>query len=140
MLLAGKAVGIQSMTPTTIEEFASQLSLEGETKNGKKTKMDRRKKIRMAMERDEINFKRNRDGTYSLADKLEKLEKKTMKEGRMEEIESAVKKINDNEGSRERKEESDRVQLYSRKRCLRRVGCAPGGEGGRNKEHDSYHN
>ncbi|CAL6289244.1 unnamed protein product [Bathycoccus prasinos] len=95
VLLAGKAVGIKSMTPTTIEEFASQLSLEGETKNGKKTKMDRHT-ISKAMERDEINFKRNRDGTYSLADKLEKLENKTMKEGRMEEIESAVKKINDN--------------------------------------------
>ncbi|CAL6393729.1 unnamed protein product [Bathycoccus prasinos] len=89
VLLAGKAVGIKSMTPTTIEKFASQLSLEGETKNGKKTKMDPRT-IRMAMERDEINFKRNEDGTYSLANKLEK--KKEMKE----EIESAVKKINDN--------------------------------------------
>ena len=39
VLLAGGAVGITSMNPTTIEEFARQLSLEGETKNGKKTKM-----------------------------------------------------------------------------------------------------
>ena len=92
VLLAGKAVGIPGMTYATIEEFASQLSLEGETKNGKKTKMGRRT-ISMAMERDEINFKRNEDGTYSLADKLEKLEKKTKTK---EEIKFAVKKINDN--------------------------------------------
>jgi len=71
VLLAGKAVGIPGMNPATIEEFASQLSLEGNTKNGEKTNMDR-KTIRTAMERDEINFKRNEDGTYSPADKLEK--------------------------------------------------------------------
>ena len=81
------------------------------------------------MEADNSNFVRNRDRTYSLADKLEKKETKTMTK---EEIKSAVKKINDNTtGSRERGEESGRVQLYSRKRCLRRVGCAPGGGGGR---------
>ena len=39
VLLAGEAVGIKSMTPATIEEFARQLGLEGKTKNGKKTKM-----------------------------------------------------------------------------------------------------
>ena len=49
MLLAGKAVGIKSMTPATIEEFARQLGLEGETKNGKKTKMGS-STIRNAME------------------------------------------------------------------------------------------
>ena len=76
VLLAGKAVGIPSMNPATIEEFASQLSLEGKTKNGKKTKMDR-STIRMAMKRDETNFLRKRDRTYSLADKLEK-KKETM--------------------------------------------------------------
>ena len=92
VLLAGKAVGIPGMNPAKVEKFASQLSLEGETKNGKKTKMGRRT-ISMAMERDEINFKRNEDGTYSLADKLEKLEKKTKTK---EEIKFAVKKINDN--------------------------------------------
>ena len=48
VLLAGKAVGIPGMNPTTIEEFARQLGLEGKTKNGKKTKMDRRT-IRIAM-------------------------------------------------------------------------------------------
>ena len=93
VLLAGKAVGIPSMNPATIEKLASQLSLEGETKNGKKTKMDRFT-IRMAMKRDETNFLRKRDRTYSLADKLEKLETKTMTK---EEIESAVKEINDND-------------------------------------------
>ena len=41
VLLAGEAVGIPGMTPTTIEEFARQLGLEGKTKNGKKTEMDR---------------------------------------------------------------------------------------------------
>ena len=41
VLLAGEAVGIKSMTPATIVEFARQLGLEGETKNGKKTKMGR---------------------------------------------------------------------------------------------------
>ena len=39
VLLAGKAVGIPSMSPATIEKFARQLGLEGKTKNGKKTKM-----------------------------------------------------------------------------------------------------
>ena len=83
------------------------------------------------MEADNSNFVRNRDaGTYSLAKELKKKEKETMTK---EEIKSAVKKIIDNTtGSRERGEESGRVQLYSRKRCLRRVGCAPGGGGGRN--------
>ena len=43
--------------------------------------------------------------------------------------------------SRNAKAEANESQLYSRKRCLRRVGCAPGGEGGgRNNEHDSRHN
>ena len=125
------------MNPATIEEFARQLGLEGKTKNGKKTNMDR-STIRTAMKADNSNFVRKRDRTYSLADKLEKLEKETMTK---EEIKSAVKEIIDNTtGSREREGESDRVQLYSRKRCLRRVGCAPGGGGGRNKEHDSRHN
>ena len=58
------------MNPTTIEEFARQLGLEGKRKNGKKTKMDR-STIRMAMKRDKTNFLRNEDGvTYSLANKL----------------------------------------------------------------------
>ena len=78
VLLAGGAVGITSMNPTTIEEFARQLSLEGETKNGKKTKMAY-STIWSAMERDKTNFLRNEDGgTYFLADKLEK--KKETKE------------------------------------------------------------
>ena len=93
MLLAGEAVGIKSMTPATIEEFARQLGLEGKTKNGKKTKMGG-KTIQNVMEADDSNFVRNRDRTYSLADKLEKKEKKTMTK---EEIESAVKEINDND-------------------------------------------
>ena len=80
VLLAGKAVGIPSMNPATIEKLASQLSLEGETKNGKKTKMDRFT-IRIAMKRDETNFLRKRDRTYSLADKLEK-KKETKKKKR----------------------------------------------------------
>jgi hypothetical protein len=79
VLLAGKAVGIRSMIPTTIEEFARQLGLEGKTKNGEKTKMDR-STISKAMERDKINFKRNEDGTYSLANKLEKKKETKKKE------------------------------------------------------------
>ena len=62
------------MNPATIEEFASQLSIEGETKNGKKTKMDR-STIRTAMKRDNNTnyFLVNEDaGTYFLANKLEK--------------------------------------------------------------------
>ncbi|CAL6315691.1 unnamed protein product [Bathycoccus prasinos] len=91
VLLAGGAVGIPSMNPTTIEEFARQLSLEGETKNGKKTKMAH-SMIWNAMEADKTNFLRNDDtGTYFLADKLEKKETKEKKK----EIESAVEKIND---------------------------------------------
>jgi hypothetical protein len=77
VLPAGKAVGVTSMNPATIEEFASQLSVEGETKNGKKTKMAH-STIWHAMERDETNFLRNEDRTYFLADKLEK--KKETKE------------------------------------------------------------
>ena len=91
-----------------------------------------KKKQRFAAPNGENNKKRKRALLARIGE-----ETKTMKE----EIESAVEKINDNTtGSREREEESDRVQLYSRKRCLRRVGCAPGGGGGRNKEHDSRHN
>ena len=93
VLLAGKAVGIKSMTPATIEEFARQLGLEGKTKNGKKTKMGG-KTIQNVMEADDSNFVRNRDRTYSLADKLEKKKTKTMTK---EEIESAVKEIIDND-------------------------------------------
>ena len=79
VLLAGKAVGITSMNPTTVVEFACQLGLEGKTKNGEKTKMDR-STISKAMERDKINFKRNEDGTYSLANKLEKKKETKKKE------------------------------------------------------------
>ena len=66
MLLAGKAVGIPGMNPATIEEFARQLGLEGKTKNGKKTKMDR-STIRMAMKRDKTNFLRNERRGYVLS-------------------------------------------------------------------------
>ena len=67
--------------------------------------------------------------------------KRKRAEIKKKEIESAVEKINDNTtGSREREEGSGREQLYRRKRCLRRVGCAPGGGGGRNTEHESRHN
>ena len=92
VLLAGKAVDIPGMNPATIVEFARQLGLEGKTKNGKKTNMDR-STIRYAMKADNSNFVRKRDRTYSLADTLaDKLEKETMKE----EIKSAVKEIMDN--------------------------------------------
>ena len=91
VLLAGGAVGITSMNPATIEEFASQLSLEGETKNGKKTKMDY-STIWSAMRADKTNFLRNEDRTYSLAKDLKK-KKETMTK---KEIESAVKEIIDN--------------------------------------------
>ena len=80
VLLAGGAVGIPSMNPTTIEEFASQLSLEGKTKNGKKKKMDYYT-IRNAMEADKTNFLRNEDGgTYSLARELKKKKETKKKE------------------------------------------------------------
>ncbi|CAL6428338.1 unnamed protein product [Bathycoccus prasinos] len=80
VLLAGEAVGIPGMTPTTIVEFARQLGLEWKTKNGKKTEMDR-STIGSAMERDKTNFVRNEDGvTYFLANKLEKKETKKKKE------------------------------------------------------------
>ena len=93
VLLAGEAVGIKRMTPATIEKFARQLGLEGETKNGKKTKMGRNT-IRNVMEADNSNFVRNRDaGTYSLAKELKKKETKKMTK---EEIKFAVEKINDN--------------------------------------------
>ena len=54
------------MNPATIEKLARQLGLEGETKNGKKTEMDR-STIRMAMKRDETNFLRNEDDRYVLS-------------------------------------------------------------------------
>ena len=94
VLLAGKAVGVTSMSAATIEKFARQLSLEGETKNGKKTKMGSFIRLGRRWRADETNFLRNEDGTYSLANKLEKKEKETMTK---EEIESAVKEINDND-------------------------------------------
>jgi len=74
VLLAGEAVEIKSMTPTTIEKFARQLGLEGKTKNVKKTKMGGNS-IRMAMKSDNNTnyFLVNEDaGTYFLANKLEK--------------------------------------------------------------------
>jgi hypothetical protein len=101
VLLAGKAVGITSMNPTTIEEFASQLSLEGETKNGKKTKMDY-STIWSAMRADKTNFLRNEDRTYSLAKDLKK-KKETMTK---KEIESAVEKI-DNKVLADAKKKAD---------------------------------
>jgi len=96
VLLAGKAVGITSMSAATIEEFARQLGLEGKTKNGEKTKMDR-STIASAMERDKINFKRNEDaGTYSLANKLEK--KKETKKKEKEERKSEPRVVHVREG------------------------------------------
>jgi len=80
VLLAGGAIGIPSMNPAKIEKFASQLSLEGKTKNGKKTKMDYYT-IRNAMEADKTNFLRNEDGgTYSLARELKKKKETKKKE------------------------------------------------------------
>ena len=73
MLLAGKAaVGITSMTPATIVEFARQLGLEGKTKNGKKTEMGGHSTIsECAMEsRQTLTSYETRDGvTYSPADR-----------------------------------------------------------------------
>ena len=90
VLLAGEAVGIPGMTPATIEEFARQLGLEGKTKKGKKTEMDR-STIRMAMKSDNNTnyFLVNEDGvTYSLAKELKKkteTKKKKEKEERKSE-------------------------------------------------------
>ena len=66
--------------------------------------------------------------------------KRKRAEIKKKEFESAVKKINDNKVLANAKKKAIETQLYRRKWCLRRVGCAPGGEGGRNTEHDSYHN
>ncbi len=98
VLLAGEAVGIPGMTPTTIVEFARQLGLEGKTKTGKKTKMDH-STIWAAVKSDSSNFVRDEDaGTYSPAKELEKKEKTMKKTKTMtkEEIKFAVEKINDN--------------------------------------------
>jgi len=90
VLLAGEAIGIPGMTYTTIEEFARQLGLEGKTKKGKKTEMDR-STIRMAMKSDNNTnyFLVNEDGvTYSLAKELKKkteTKKKKEKEERKSE-------------------------------------------------------
>ena len=76
-LLSGSKVGKTSMTPTEIVEFARLLGLEGRTKKGKKTKMNK-STILSAMNQDDTgNFLPNRGGTFSLAVELKEKGKKT---------------------------------------------------------------
>jgi hypothetical protein len=103
VLRMGEAAGVTELNPIAISKIARQLGLGGETKKGKKKKMDSNT-IRMAMLPHTNNFISNGDGTYSLADKLKEKTKATT-EQEIEKILAAIDKSGAEDVLREEAEE-----------------------------------